>query len=729
VVSSKPRPLTNKDIEYIESKVLKLSGLTGYIEETRNKEFREWLRRNLLGKPLTPDGIDDLVDTINMRTRRARIDPGTPLGLNVSESIGSTTTQMTLNTFKVIGHSLAAASGITALRELIYASPKRKGVETHIYFKKRLSFVEAFRMRSSMVQVNVSDLIYDYNIINLDNFEEDSWYEPYLRLSGYKGKKKKLPEDSEAVLRLIFDQYKLFAYNVTLSEIVFTIENSNSSPLVCVQSPTRLGIVDVYPLDIMEGKEADRKYISSYYEQVTFLKDFIYGNLDKFKIKGITGIKFMAPVVLPLLSCISSESQVAEGIYKLQFNIPMMKERGITEDDFRKLFQIANKDIRKVKRFNGNLSSVTIESDNGKSVLESLQNRYEKEITKSLEERDKSKFLRAAQLIIVQTDGSNLIEVLNHPKVDPTRVFCTDIHEMVRVFGIDIAKVIYMRELRKILMKSNTYFNPRLITFITDYSFGTGTLTGLTFAGIKKRVGVLSAATIQQSLNVITSGALTGRSERTTSVSSSISVGGAPQVGTGSFGVVNDPKKATQELNDYWNGVTKKKINVSNSDLENLESLENIGTNIGTGAPGNYVSFAHTETEANIQQTITERREEKERRVSKEKMKKNKTNPGLPKTDDNSRSSIISEGTSDLLNTIRFNTKKREPISIVKKKEKREKKKFDLKITPVSPKVSEKVKIVGEEGKEEEEEEEMELEIEEPEYREINAEEMMSILK
>ena len=104
-----------------------------------------------------------------------------------------------------------------------------------------------------------------------------------------------------------------------------------------------------------------------------------------------------------------------------------------------------NRDIIFLKNFEKTmLESVVIK---GINKIESVSLRADKNNTVYEEGEYKMK-----EKWILDTDGTNLIEILSHPSVDATRTYSNDIVEVYNLLGIDAAKELLLRRLMKLLI-------------------------------------------------------------------------------------------------------------------------------------------------------------------------------------------------------------------------------------------------------------------------------------
>ena len=66
---------------------------------------------------------------------------------------------------------------------------------------------------------------------------------------------------------------------------------------------------------------------------------------------------------------------------------------------------------------------------------------------------------------VIDTDGSSLQELLNHPNVDFTKTISNDIQEIYHLLGIEAAREAIIFELTEVINDAGSYVNQRHISF------------------------------------------------------------------------------------------------------------------------------------------------------------------------------------------------------------------------------------------------------------------------
>jgi DNA-directed RNA polymerase beta' subunit len=140
----------------------------------------------------------------------------------------------------------------------------------------------------------------------------------------------------------------------------------------------------------------------------------------------------------------------------------------------------------------------------------------------------------------IETDGTNLQEVLGHINVDESLSFSNSIWEIYEVFGIEAVRQFMIDEFMKIIGDINTCH----IKLVVDKMTFTGTILSISRYSIRKDdIGPLSSATFEESMDKFTTAGIFTQIENTKGVSSSIMCGKNGKFGTGSFSLYVDYNK------------------------------------------------------------------------------------------------------------------------------------------------------------------------------------------
>lgn len=142
---------------------------------------------------------------------------------------------------------------------------------------------------------------------------------------------------------------------------------------------------------------------------------------------------------------------------------------------------------------------------------------------------------------MVDTEGSNFLELLSHPKIINEEVMCNDMWEIYKVLGIEAAREFLIDEFMNVVSSDGTFINERHVSLLVDIMTFAGTIHSISRYGMKKaNVGVLSKASFEESLDNFLKCALKGEIENTNGVSASIMCGKRANLGSGISKIIPD---------------------------------------------------------------------------------------------------------------------------------------------------------------------------------------------
>ena len=131
----------------------------------------------------------------------------------------------------------------------------------------------------------------------------------------------------------------------------------------------------------------------------------------------------------------------------------------------------------------------------------------------------------------IDTDGSNYIEVMNHPAVDPTRLYTTNVHDILDILGIEAARNILLSEIESLFADAGV--NYRHLGLLIDSMTRNGRLMSVDRYGINKNnIGPLAKASFEETEKILLRAALFGEMDPVTGVSAKIMTGQPIRGGT-----------------------------------------------------------------------------------------------------------------------------------------------------------------------------------------------------
>ena len=210
-----------------------------------------------------------------------------------------------------------------------------------------------------------------------------------------------------------------------------------------------------------------------------------------------------------------------------------------------------------------------------KSIIKTLQ---EKIIIKGVENinsvsmfKNKKSVLKNKSYVkeeewVLDTNGINLVEILQDKDVDKHRTISNDIYEVYDMFGIESARNILITELREVISSAGSYVNYRHISLLADIMTNKGILMSIDRFGINRgNIGPLAKCSFEETTDQLFKASIFGELDNLNGVSSNIMMGQVAPCGTGTAEVFLDESKLMEVFYK-----SEEKID----DIENWEQQE-----------------------------------------------------------------------------------------------------------------------------------------------------------
>jgi DNA-directed RNA polymerase II subunit RPB1 len=166
---------------------------------------------------------------------------------------------------------------------------------------------------------------------------------------------------------------------------------------------------------------------------------------------------------------------------------------------------------------------------------------------------------------IVETEGSDLLEVAQLSEVDALKTTTNNIQEVARVLGVEAALCLMQSELHRVLSFDGSYVDPRHTWLLADTVARSGSINPLNRHKMEELGGsLLQCASFEQTLDVFEHGAAFGKFDTLGGATEKLIVGQPVNVGTGSFAIIENidiskeniagsfvPPLATHENDDF----------------------------------------------------------------------------------------------------------------------------------------------------------------------------------
>lgn len=441
----------------------------------------------------------------------------------------------TLNTFHSSGSTVATVlTGVPRFNEVLNASKKQKTNALSMKLKKPMKNLSETRDKCRILfeEKYISDLIivdtvrndeeeynhlylgdkkdkifHDYiNNIEADRYlhlsEEDQlWYEFYDKFysTSYRSCKYSI--------RLKFDKYLLFQYKLETSKIAKRIEKEYGD-CRCVFSPTNIGIVDVYidttnigdPDVIISSRKKTRKKKKDVgtndYSKHEIIKMAVKKGMDKKKANRLTVDELYKYLEIPL----GDDNILADQMFITDKNKDFYFVRDVASDY---------------------VMSIKINGIDGIEAIFYVQDKKTEEWS-------------------IQTSGTNMRDVMNHPDVDFRSVISNNMWEIFEILGIEAARRFIIHETVSII---GSGIDLSHIELLADAMVRSGLIRAVNRYGIgKEEAGALSMASFEQSHENMLKAAARGEVENCSTVSASIIMGKEAKIGSGYLGLLANSK-------------------------------------------------------------------------------------------------------------------------------------------------------------------------------------------
>jgi DNA-directed RNA polymerase II subunit RPB1 len=172
-------------------------------------------KRCIQDHKLSKTDFDSLIKEIKRRYWRARVQPGTAVGVLAAQSIGEPVTQLTLNTFHSAGIKSTEQLGVPRINELLNLNKKQKTPQLVLPLLPGANKVD---LMSALKHVTLNDIVKVTEIhykISAETVASDNIY----------GFSESMMQQSPWAMRLVFERQKMLEYNVTTMDVVAIMRN------------------------------------------------------------------------------------------------------------------------------------------------------------------------------------------------------------------------------------------------------------------------------------------------------------------------------------------------------------------------------------------------------------------------------------------------------------------------------------------------------------------------
>jgi DNA-directed RNA polymerase II subunit RPB1 len=148
----------------------------------------------------------------------------------------------------------------------------------------------------------------------------------------------------------------------------------------------------------------------------------------------------------------------------------------------------------------------------------------------------------AQKQYVLDTEGTNLLDLSTIPGVDPFRTFSNDIHEVLEVFGIEAVRSSLYEEFMEVFEAEYVNYH-HMITLVDTMTFLGRIMEANRFGMSKGENGVLAKSSFEETSKILFNAALAGEFDNMRGVSANIMFGQKPPCGTGFVDLLVDETK------------------------------------------------------------------------------------------------------------------------------------------------------------------------------------------
>jgi DNA-directed RNA polymerase II subunit RPB1 len=444
----------------------------------------------LLIKRFNKKALEMLVENIILLYKKSIIAPGEMVGMIAAQSIGEPTTQMTLNTFHFAGVASKSnvTRGVPRIEEILSLSENPKNPSCTIYLNpsEELDKKNAQKYMHHIEYTKLRSLV-DVISICFDPRRDETLIE----------------DDNNLIQR--FNEFE---------NMIDECNNENTMEDDESKNETKM--------------ENDNK--SKWIIRIEL-------NIDEMLDRNITmdDINYtIKNVYKDDVDCVFSDYNDDKLIFRIRLNQISKKNRKnpncLDQQD----------DIYLLKKFQDDLlDNLIIRGING------IKNVSPRKIVNSLLLEDG--VYTTKETWVIDTVGTNLLDVLSLDYIDTDRSFTNDIREIHNVLGIEAARQSIYNEITDVIEFDNTYINYHHIALLCDRMTCNSNMVSIFRHGINNDdIGPIAKASFEETPEMFLRAARHGELDELRGVSSNVMCGQEGYFGTSAFNVVLDIDKITQ---------------------------------------------------------------------------------------------------------------------------------------------------------------------------------------
>ena len=461
----------------------------------------------LINKRFNRKALLILLETVLLRYKQAIVHPGEMVGVVAGQSIGEPTTQLTLNTFHAAGHGTKSnvTRGVPRIEEILRLTSNPKNPSATVYLKP----LEQCDQDKAIKYSNMLEYTKLVDVVKMIQICFD-------------------PNDKSSLItedQLLLDQFYEF------ESLIDECAENNSEADETEEKSKWIIRMEIDPEILLD------KNITM--DDIHFaLKNSQYG-------EDIT--------------CIYSDYNMDKLLFRIRTNSNIFSKKKRRGGSAHSLDQ--SDEIYLLKNFQDSLlNNIVLRGVNG------IQNVLPRKLQNSVVNED-GKFVRKDTWIL-DTTGSNLMELFAMDFIDYKRTFSNDIKEVFYVLGIQAARQMIYNEFVEVMEHSDVYIDYHHLSLLCDRMTNTKDMVSIFRSGIlNDDIGPIGKSTFEVHTEVLLDAARHAEFDHMRGVSATVMMGQTGYFGTNSFNLVMD-------INEMEN-MEEANVNIENKE-ETIENMFNV---------------------------------------------------------------------------------------------------------------------------------------------------------
>ena len=439
----------------------------------------------------TKEIFDWIIEQINEYFKQAIAQPGEMVGIVAAQTIGELGTQMTLDSFHVSGTAAAvkATSGVPRLKEILSATKKTKTPTLIIYMKQDVASIVNPDMDDDGEITDSRIDITKNHAMNIKNSIEITKLSDILEYS-----------------EIYWDNGEYYDTNIEKDQ----------------------GIMKVYKeFEEIESNSCKARSSSPWVLRLVFNKS----NMNLFGLKMIDIYTKLNLAYDKYIDCVYSDDNAEECVFRIKLTEISLKD--IDDKD----------EIATIKAIEHNIVyQIILKGYKGIKKVSLNKKKY----TKYNDENNK--FDNIVEWVL-DTDGTNLIDILANPNIDSSRTISNDIREIYDTLGIEAARNALYKEL--VAVTSEGSMNFRHMSLLIDTMTYKGQLMSIDRHGIDRGdIGPLAKSSFEETTDMLINASIFAEYDKVNGVSANVMLGQQPPCGTGDSRILIDEEHMMELLKD-----------------------------------------------------------------------------------------------------------------------------------------------------------------------------------